>query len=84
MPIVTGCCLQKLKHLELALSAAESGLESAQAELSRDEGIFADKIKEIHELRRAVAGLQDDKAQLQEATGKQLQQLQQELQRWAV
>jgi septal ring factor EnvC (AmiA/AmiB activator) len=69
---------QEIRGLEQQLETAHKMLAAVKQDLSQDECIFADKQREISDLRQQVAELQQAYRQQQEQVRAQMRALQQE------
>lgn len=76
------CWMQKLAVLQVELAEKTTLLQVAQGDLSRDEQIFADKVKEVARLQADLAAAADASQRREEAMAAKLQHAQADVRRW--
>jgi hypothetical protein len=74
--------MQKLSDLQAELAQKTALLQVAQGDLSRDEQIFADKVKEVERLQADLAAAAAHAQHREEALVARLQHVQTDMRRW--
>lgn len=74
-------CPQELQQAHQQLSEATSQLQAAQADLARDEEIFAERVKDTSKLRDELALLAAAAERERQEAAQQMQQLRADLRR---
>jgi citrate synthase len=74
-------CLQELQQVQQQLVDMSAQLQTAHADLARDEEIFAERVREMAKLRDELALLAAAAERERQESGQQMQQLRADLRR---
>jgi hypothetical protein len=74
-------CLQELQQVQQQLAGTAAQLQTAQADLARDEEIFGERVREMAKLRDELALLAAAEEQERQESAQQIQQLRADVRR---